>query len=169
MRPAIRRRVSLLLVVCLVGGLGVVQAATASVGAVACADVVVLRTMSVSFKPQAKSYSIGSRAKVDVTVTQPASEDPLQLGVPIPIGGSVPAADATVGVGLHIGPVFAPGYAKTDETGKATVSIKIPTYAHPGKVGIDAYAYRIIAQSPCYTLQEDGYAHRSGVFTVKSS
>jgi hypothetical protein len=168
MRLAVRRRISLSLLACLVGGFGAVQAATSPAGAIACADVIVARTMTVKFKPEAKSYAIGQSAKVDVIVTRPAPEDPLQLGVPIPTAVAVPAPDATVGVGLHIGPVFAPGYAKTNGAGKATISIKIPSYAKPGKVGIDAYAYRIIAQSPCYTFQEDGFAHKPGVFSVKA-
>lgn len=131
------------------------------------ADVVALRTMTVWIKPGAKSYPVGGMAKIQVTVTRPAPQDPAGLGVPLPRESGVPAPDVTVGVGLHIGPVFSPGYARTDQNGKATVSIKIPGYAKAGPVGVDAYAYSIIAQTPCYTLQEDGYTHKTGLFSVK--
>ena len=119
-----------------------------------------------AFKPAAKSYGIGDVAKVAVTVTRPAPTDPLNQGVPMPQAVSQPAENVTVGVGLHIGPVFSPGYNITDSSGKTMVSIRIPNYAHPGAVGVDAYAYNILAQSPCYTIQEDGYSHKTKVFTV---
>jgi hypothetical protein len=148
--------------------LGVVQVSTSPAGATACADVIVLRTMTVHIKPVTHDYKIGTVAKVPVNVTRPAPEDPLQQGVPVPSEGSQPAANATVGVGLHIGPVFAPGYAKTDANGDALVPIKIPSYAPAATVNVDAYAYNIIAQAPCYTIQEDGYARKMAVFkTIK--
>ena len=161
-----RRRVSLAVVLTMVGGMLSLQVATSHAGAVACADVIAFRTMDVTFKPLARSYSVGDTARVAVDVARPASEDPLEQGVPVPTGELVPAAGATVGVGLHIGPVFSPGYAKTDDQGHAIVPIRIPTYAKPGPVGVEAYAYRIMASAPCYTLQEDGYARRTGAFTV---
>ena len=126
-------------------------------------DVIVLRTMTVRIG-KVPDYKVGSVAKVPVTVTRPSSQDPFQLGVPIPPVASVPASGATVGVGLYIGSVFAPGFAKSGSTGKAVVPIKIPRTAPATKVNVDAYAYNILVQAPCYTIQEDGYQRKNKVF-----
>jgi hypothetical protein len=77
---------------------------------------------------------------------------------------SAPASGVIVGIGLHIGPVFAPGYAKTADDGGAMVRIRIPTYAPAATVNVDAYAYNILVQAPCYTIQEDGFTRKMAVF-----
>lgn len=105
-----------------------------------------------------KTVAIGDIAKIKVTVTRPADEDPAGNGIPTPRPTTMPAADAIVGIGLHIGPVFLPGAAITDEEGKATVKIKIESYA-PANTLVDAsaYAWRVALTLPCATVQEDGY------------
>jgi hypothetical protein len=161
---ALKRPVGLLVVAALVGGFGAVQAAMSPVGAAACADVIMLRTMTIHIKPVTQNYKVGSIASVPVVVTRPANTDPAQLGVPVPTAVSEPASNVTIGIGLHIGPVFSPGYAITDSNGGASVKIKIPTYAPAATVNIDAYAYNILVQAPCYTIQEDGYTRKMAVF-----
>ena len=165
---SLRRRTALLVIAAMVSLFGVFQVGTSPAGATACADVIVLRTLTVKVMPGAKDTKVGGVAKVPVHVTRPAPEDPAQEGVPVPGVVNQPAANVTVGVGLHIGPVFAPGYAITDDGGDALVPIRIPTYARAGlAVNADAYAYNILAQAPCYTIQEDGYARKLNVFKTK--
>ena len=120
--------------------------------------------MTIHIKPVTKNYPVGSVAQVPVVVSRPGNSDPLSQGVPMPTVVSEPASGVIVGIGLHIGPVFAPGYAKTVDDGSATVRIKIPTYAPAATVNIDAYAYNILVQAPCYTIQEDGYTHKDRAF-----
>ena len=158
-----RRRVAIVLVLGTLWGSGALQAGFTPARAVACADVIQLRTMTIEIKP-VKDYPVGSIAQVPVLVTRPANTDPLSQGVPVPTAVSEPAAGVIIGIGLHIGPVFAPGYAKTAGNGSAVVKIKIPPYAPAATVNIDAYAYNILVQAPCYTIQEDGFTRKLGVF-----
>jgi hypothetical protein len=129
-------------------------------------DIVQLRTFTVEVKPLAKSYEIGGPAKFEVTVTRPAHKDPLQLGPEFDPPVSAPAADASVGVGVHVGDVFVPGFAVTGEDGTATVTIKLPSYMKPGSADIDGYAWKVEADSPCLTIEEDGYVHIVKGFVV---
>lgn len=131
-------------------------------------DIVQLRTFSVEIKPLAKSYAIGRPAKVAVTVTRPARKDPLQLGPEFDPPASVPAADVNVGVGIHVGEVFVPGFAQTNEDGEATVTIRLPSYMKPGVANLDGYAWKVQADSPCLTIEEDGYTHLDKAFVAKS-
>ena len=159
-----RRRVAIVLVLGTLWGSGALQAGFTPARAVACADVIQLRTMTIKIKPVTKDYPVGSIAQVPVVVTRPANTDPLSQGVPVPPAFSEPAAGVIIGIGLHIGPVFAPGYAKTADNGSAVVKIKIPPYAPATKVNVDAYAYNILVQAPCYTIQEDGFTRKLAVF-----
>jgi hypothetical protein len=120
-----------------------------------------LRTFHLEVKQDKKVYKIGDIAKIDVNVTRPANEDPLGEGTPMPWTDRpyVQAAEgAIVGVGLHIGRVFLPGAALTDANGDAKIRIKIENYA-PANTVIDAsvYAWRIVQETQCLTIQEDGY------------
>jgi hypothetical protein len=130
-------------------------------------DIIQLRTFTVVVKPLAKVYKVGSTAKVAVTVTRPAHRDPLQLGPEFEPPASFPAADVSVGIGIHVGDTFVPGFGITDEDGKATVGIKLPGYMNTGPAEIDGYAWKIQADSPCLTIEEDGYTHMDNGFVVK--
>ena len=120
-----------------------------------------LRTFHLEVEQPKKTWKIGETAVINVTVTRPANEDPLGEGEPMPWTERPyiePAPGAIVGVGLHIGRVFLPGAAITDENGLAKVRIKIENYAPAGKV-VDAsvYAWRVLQETQCLTVQEDGY------------
>jgi hypothetical protein len=129
-------------------------------------ETLTLRTFHLEVKQYKKVYAIGDIAKIDVTVTRPANEDPLGEGQPMPWDERPyvePAADAIVGVGLHIGRVFLPGAAMTDANGLAKIRIKIERYA-PANQTIDAsvYAWRVVQTTQCLTIQEDGYKAMPG-------
>ena len=118
---------------------------------------VTLRTFDLKVTPP-KVAEIGSTVTVKVLVTRPAKEDPLGQGIPMERPFVEPASDVIVGVGLSIGNVFLPGAAITNQDGIAKVKIIMQDYAPADKkVDMSVYAWRIVQQTPCFTVQEDGY------------
>ncbi len=129
-------------------------------------EVVGLRTFHLEVKPLKKRYKVGETAKIEVTVTRPAHEDPAGLGVPIDPPQSFPAEDVNVGMGLRIGDVFLFGHAVTDADGKAVIKIKIKSYTPAGKATADAYAWKTAADTTCAKVEENGYRQMPNLFTV---
>lgn len=129
-------------------------------------ETVRLRTFHILAEPQAESYKIGSTAKIDITVTRPAHEDPADLGVELEPPTSVPAENVIVGIGIHVGQVFVPGFSRTDADGKATVAMKLPRYMMAGKASMTVYAWNVVHESPCLRVEEDGYAAYPESFEV---
>lgn len=129
-------------------------------------ETVGLRTYRVEVKPDKKSYRVGDLAKVHVTVTRPAEEDPIGQGIPINSPESFPAEGVNVGIGLRIGEVFLFGHNVTDAEGHTLVKIKIASYAPPGEASADAYAWKTQVDSTCARVEENGYTSVPNLFTV---
>lgn len=129
-------------------------------------ETVGLRTYNLEVKPDKKSYKVGDTAKVHVTVTRPAKEDPLGQGIPVDSPESFPAEGVNVGIGLRIGEVFLFGHNITDAKGLTTVKVKIASYAPAGKASADAYAWKTQVDSPCARVEENGYTSVPNIFTV---
>lgn len=111
------------------------------------------------------AYEIGDVVPIDVTVTRPAKEDPLGNGIPMERPYVEPVEGVIVGVGLSIGRVFLPGAAITDANGVAKVRIKLESYAPAGvKVDSSVYAWKVVYEMPCATVQEYGYQVLPGLF-----
>lgn len=125
-----------------------------------------VRTFYIDAQPRAESYKIGGSAKIEVTVTRPAHEDPLYAGVEIEPPASFPAENVIVGLGVHVGDVFVPGFSRTNAEGKATVSLKLPRYMKPGTASMTVYAWNVVHESPCLRVEEDGYATYPETFEV---
>jgi hypothetical protein len=122
------------------------------------AETIALRTLNIEFEADKKIYEIGEIAAITATITRPAKEDPLNNGIPMDRPYVEPAPGVTVGVGLHVGRVFLPGAGITDDQGKVVIRIKIESYAPAGKwVDASAYAWKVIHQDVCFTVQEDGF------------
>ncbi len=118
---------------------------------------VTLRTFNLDVTPP-KVAEIGTTVTVKVVVTRPAKEDPAGQGIPMERPFVEPAADVIVGVGLSVGNVFLPGAAMSNEQGIAKVKIIMQDYAPADKsVDMSVYAWKILQQTPCLTVQEDGY------------
>ena len=118
---------------------------------------VTLRTFDLEVTPP-KIAKIGSTITVKVLVTRPAKEDPAGQGIPMERPFVEPASEVIVGVGLSIGYVFLPGAAMTNQDGIAKVKIIMQDYAPADKkVDMIVYAWKILQQTPCATVQEDGY------------
>lgn len=120
-------------------------------------EVISLRTLNLDVETP-KVAAIGTTATIKVTVTRPAKEDPLHQGIPMERPYVEPAPGVVVGVGLFIGDVFLPGAAISDENGIAKVKIFLERYA-PGDTWVDVsvYGWKIVHDSPCARVQEDGY------------
>lgn len=127
-----------------------------------------LLTFNLELGKLKSEYKIGDIVPIDVTVTRPAKEDPLGNGIPMERPFVQPAAGAIVGVGLHLGRVFLPGAAITDEQGVARIRIKIEDYAPSGaKVDATLYAWKVIQETTCVTVQEYGYMAVPGIFKTR--
>jgi hypothetical protein len=135
----------------------------------ALAETIGLRTYNLDVRPDKKSYKVGDTAKVHVTVTRPAKEDPLGEGIPIDSPENFPAEGVNVGIGLRVGDVFLFGHNVTDAEGKTIVKVKIASYAPPGKASADAFAWKTAVDSPCARVEENGYTSIPNMFTVLRS
>lgn len=125
-----------------------------------------LRTYNLEVKATKRSYKVGDTAKVRVTVTRPAQEDPLGQGIPLSSPESFPAEDVNVGIGLRVGDVFLFGHSVTDADGLAIVKVKIASYAPAGKASADAYAWKTAIDTPCMRVEENGYKPVPNIFTI---
>ena len=124
-----------------------------------------LKTLHLEIKFLKKSYAIGDTVNVKVNVTRPAKEDPLGNGIPMDRPYVEPASGVTVGVGLMVGRVFLPGAGITDDNGDTIVKIKLEDWA-PANTWVDSsiYAWKIVQETPCMTVQEYGHATMPRVF-----
>lgn len=142
-----RRRLLVATTVVLLGATHLVGPALTPASA-GCADVTVpLRTFKLEAKWTKSSYKIGSVAKLQVTVTRTADEDPVtEEGMPWPTGrpADEPAEGVNLGVALFVGEVYLNGGAVTDASGKATVPVKIESYAKPGTGNGRVYGEKIL-------------------------
>ena len=125
-----------------------------------------LRTFRLEVKPDKRSYKVGDVAKIHVTVTRPAEEDPFGQGIPLDPPNTYPAEGVNVGIGLRIGDVFLFGHNVTDAEGHAVVSIKIASYAPAGKATADTYSWYTQFDSPCARVEENGYTSIPNIFRV---
>jgi hypothetical protein len=129
-------------------------------------EVIRARTFHIVVEPQAETYEVGSKAKLDITVTRPAHEDPADLGVEQEPPASAPAENVIVGIGAHVGDVFLPGFGVTGADGKVTIGVKLARYVRPGTASLTAYAWNVVHESPCLRVEEDGYANYPEAFEV---
>jgi hypothetical protein len=129
-------------------------------------EVVSIRTFYVEMKADKPVYNVGDIARVNVTVTRPAHEDPFNLGQPVDPPQSFPADNVNVGLGLRIGEVFLFGHALTDANGKAQVKVEIKDYTPAGTAVGDGFAWNILHESVCARVEEIGYTNVPKLFKV---
>ena len=116
-----------------------------------------------------KTYRRGDRALVTITVTRPAHEDPLGLGVPIDPLVSVPEPGVTVATSLQTGYYPYPyGAGITDENGQ--VKLKIPLKDVPKKGPLDAstLVWKMTNQggAACTEIEEWGYLYQPAAIVI---
>jgi hypothetical protein len=153
--------------------LGALPVAVSPAAAAPCApqamEYITLNTLHVDVGRLKRAYSKGDVVKVKVAVSRPSENDPVGLGVSMDRPVSEPAEDVNVGIGISIGRVFLPGYSLTDEDGKATVKIRIASYAPAGKMAqLQAFAYQERLNTPCLIVEEQGYEAKPNAFKVRA-
>lgn len=126
-----------------------------------------LRTLEIDAEVKAPTYRVGDIAKFPVHVTRPAKEDPLRQGLPWERPYVEDAAGVNIGVGLLIGDVFLPGFATTNDEGKAVIQVKIASYVRPATADAAFYSWNVVAEVPCFRVEENGFKVFQGMFTVK--
>ena len=161
----------------LIPGAGVAQAAERLACSGRALDVmrhgmeqVQLKTLKLEASPAKDTYKIGETAVFKALVTRPADEDPLGQGIPMDRPYVTPAEGISIGVGLLFnGNVFLPGFAVTDQDGKATMKVKIQNYVKPGTVHASFFAWKTVADLPCARVDETGYLPMPDIITIKKA
>ena len=141
-------------------------AAPASHAAGCAMETVALKTFHLVVKGQDKVYEVGDTAKVLITVTRPAHEDPAGLGIYQEPPQSYPAENVNAGVGLRVGDVFLFGHAMTDAQGKAVVDVKLEPWTPSGTAIADAFVWNVVQDTPCLRIEENGYTQKPNIFKV---
>lgn len=117
------------------------------------------RTFTVKARPLKTTYPADGTAVVEVTVTRPGEEDPLNNGVPLNSPVSLPAEDVDVSVGLYRGNFYMYGVGITDAEGKALIKIKLNPYAPAGSAIGEAGARKYYNRGGCPDIEEEGFAY----------
>jgi hypothetical protein len=147
---------------------GLVPGPRAAAGERCALDRINLFTHYVDMKARKKTYRIGDVAKIDVTVTRPADQDPGGNGISTPRPTSLPAEGVTVGAGAWVKQRYFYAFGpNTDKDGKSTIPLKIPRYARPGWVSVAVVAEKFHATVVCWDIWEVGYAGDPRMFKIE--
>ena len=118
-----------------------------------------LHTFTVETKWSKKVYGPGDVAKVVVTVSRPAPEDPAGLGLPLDPPVRQPAEGVNVSTSFQGFFPYVYDVGVTDADGKVAMKLKLPRNANRGPV--DSYTYGSIVQNAngpaCSDFEEYGY------------
>jgi hypothetical protein len=118
-----------------------------------------VHTFTVDTKWAGKVFGPGDVAKVVITVTRPAPEDPLGLGVPLDVPVGFPAEGVDVSTSFQGFFPFVFDAGVTDADGKVSMKLKLPRDAERGPV--DAYTYASILHNRngpgCSDFEEYGF------------
>jgi hypothetical protein len=130
-------------------------------------ETVSLRDFWIEASVKKKTYKIGDTIQFPVNVSRPAEQDPFGGGVPTDAGSLGPVEEASVGAGVLIGDVFLPGFGITDANGDTVLKVKIENYVKPGVADVAFYSWKIVQDTPCLRIEENGFRAFSRMFTVK--
>lgn len=126
-----------------------------------------LYTFTVRTKWEAKTFARGETARVTVTVTRPAPEDPLQNGIPVPSPVGIPAEGVLVQTSLpdYFPPLWDQG--TTNEAGKVKLGIRLPRDAKLGPTYAATYASVVYNGNGCPDIEEFGYLQEWPAFVIR--
>lgn len=131
-------------------------------------DRINMYTFHVTIEADRKAYRIGDVAKINVTVTRPADQDPGGNGIPTPRPTSAPAEGAAAGASAWVKRVYFYAFGpNTDADGKSTIPLTIPRYARPGWVFVAVVAEKYVTTIACWDIWEVGYAEDPRMFKIK--
>jgi hypothetical protein len=131
------------------------------------AAVLVLRTLHLEATPSKKAVKPGDKFKVDVKVTRPADEDPLNSGITFERPTSQPAPDVTVGVSIWVGEqTYFFNIGVSDENGEVSLPMRVPNNAESG-AAFAAVSGRHWIKQDCPDILEDGFRAYENFVTIK--
>ena len=108
------------------------------------------------------------KASVTVTVTRPAPEDPLGLGIPMDPPMTLPVEGANVWTSVLTGRhPFPYGYGQTDPDGKVHFKIDLKLLKKAGPYDVSHYANVNTNQGGCPDIEEWGYLYEARGLTVR--
>ena len=113
-----------------------------------------------------KTYKIGETVQFPVNVSRPADQDPFNLGISMDAGSLGPVEEASVGVGVLVGDVFLPGFGITDANGDTLLKVKLENYVKPGIADVAFYSWKIVQDTPCLRVEENGFRAVARMFKV---
>lgn len=117
-----------------------------------------LHTFTVTAEPVKPAYRLGTKAMVEVTVTRPAPEDPLNNGIPLNSPVALAAEGVEVSVGLYRGTLYMYGMGVTDADGKVLIPIKLDPRTPAGNTEAEIAARAYYNRGGCPEAEEEGFA-----------
>jgi hypothetical protein len=144
------------------------QAASCGGGPSSSAMATTLYTFRVEAKPVKKTYVLGQKAKVHMTVTRPGSQDPLGEGQPMPTSQSFAAENVEVSVSFYLGEYhYTYGIGVTDANGEEVVTVPLPKDAPAGPVRAAVAARAYYNRGGCPDFEEVGYNYYEPFMVAK--
>lgn len=108
------------------------------------------------------------KALVTVTVTRPAPEDPLGLGIPLTPPVTIPVEGANVWTSVLTGRYpFPYGFGQTDADGKVAFKISLKLLKKAGPYDVSHYASVYTNQGGCPDIEEWGYLFEARGLTIR--
>ena len=113
-------------------------------------------------------FTNAEKAKVTVTVTRPAPEDPLGLGLPLVTPVTVPVEGVNVWTSVLTGRYpFPYGFGQTDANGQVHFKISLKLLKKAGPYDVSHYASAYTNQGGCPDIEEWGYLFEARGLTIR--
>lgn len=127
-----------------------------------------VKSFTVETAWSSKTYARGSKVKVEVTVTRPGPEDPLDNGIPLDSPQHFPVEGASVSVTLLAGFPYPYGLGTTDADGKAIVKVKLPR-SLKGPINSSTHGYLTHNKDGpnCTDVQEENFKYEAPAFVIR--
>ena len=117
-------------------------------------------TVTAEWERPSKVFTRTETAKLVVTVTRPAPEDPLDLGIPLPQAVTIPVEGANVWTSVITGRwPFPYDFDQTDAEGKVYFEVPLTLLRKPGQYPVSHYANMLTNQGGCPDIEEWGYLY----------
>ena len=127
-----------------------------------------VHAFSVSTEWNKRVFRNTEKALVTLTVTRPAPEDPLGLGVPLDPPVTVPVEGANVWTSVLTGRYpFPYGFGQTDANGQVQFKIALGLLDKSGPYDVSHYASVYSNQGGCPDIEEYGYLLESPGLTIR--
>lgn len=127
-----------------------------------------IHAFTVEAKWRKRVFTNKETAAITLTVTRPAPEDPLQLGIPTDSPVSIPVEGATAWTTVLTERYPYPyGYGRTDADGKAKIKLALELLEKPGAYDVTHNAEVWTNQGGCPDIHEWGFLMESPGLTIR--